>query len=97
MQRRIEFLRFRISLLNWGAIYATHVVDEQVCLLTGFIGKLYDVCVPLRRRYVPRTPWMTAGLRDSIREWDAMNSRAPGFHAVKCWVVTLCSSGGKKV
>jgi hypothetical protein len=28
-----EFLRFRISLLDWGAIYATHVVDEQVCLL----------------------------------------------------------------
>jgi hypothetical protein len=57
-------------MLDWGAIYATHVVDEQVCLLTGFI----DVCVPLRRRFVPdlRTPWMTVGLRDSIRERDAI-------------------------
>jgi hypothetical protein len=53
-----EFLRFCISLLDWGAIYATHVDDEQICLLTGFIGHLYDVCVPLRRRFVPdsRTP-----------------------------------------
>jgi hypothetical protein len=79
-----EFLLFRISMLDWHAIYATHVVDEQVCLLTGFIGQLYDVCVPLRRRFVPdsRTPWITVGLRDSIREQDAMNSRAPGFHAL---------------
>jgi hypothetical protein len=84
-----EFLRFRISLLDWGAIYATHVVDEQLCLLTGFSGQLYDVCVPLRIRFVPdsRTPWMTVGLRDSIRERDAMNSRAPGFR----------SSGGNNV
>jgi hypothetical protein len=72
-----EFLRFRISLLDWGAIYATHVVDEEVCLLTGFIGQLYNVCVPLRRRFVPdsRTPWKTAGLHDSImicRERDAI-------------------------
>jgi hypothetical protein len=60
---------------------ATHVVNEQVCLLTGFIGQFYDVCVLLRRRFVPdsRTPWMTVGLRNSIRERDAMNSRAPGF------------------
>jgi hypothetical protein len=36
-----EFLRFHISFLDGGAIYATHVVDEQVCLLTGFIGQLY--------------------------------------------------------
>jgi hypothetical protein len=77
-----EFLRFRISLLDWGAIYTTHVVDEQVCLLTGFIGQLYGVCVPMLRRFVPdlRTTWMTVGLRDSIRERDVMNSRDPGFH-----------------
>jgi hypothetical protein len=25
-----EFLHFRILLVDWGAIYATHVVDEQV-------------------------------------------------------------------
>jgi hypothetical protein len=48
-----EFLLFHISLLDWGAIYATHVVDERVCLLTGFIGQLFEVCVPLRRRFVP--------------------------------------------
>jgi hypothetical protein len=67
-----------------GSIYATHVVDEQVCLPTGFIGQLYDVCVPLRGRFVPdsRTPW-SVGLRDSIRARDAMNSRAPGFRSVK--------------
>jgi hypothetical protein len=44
------------------------------------------VCVflSIRLRFVPdtRTPWMTVGLRDSIRKRDAMNSRAPGFHAV---------------
>jgi hypothetical protein len=78
-----EFLRFHISLLDWGAIYATHVVDEQVCLFSGLIGQLYDVYVPLRRRFVPdsRTPWMTVGPRDSIRVRNAMNSWAPGFHA----------------
>jgi hypothetical protein len=77
-----EFLCFLISLLDWGGIYATHVVDEQVCLLTGFISQLYDVCVPSRKRFVPdsRTPWMTAGICDSIRERD---SRAPGFHCLK--------------
>jgi hypothetical protein len=69
-----EFLHFCILLLDWGAIYATHVVDEQVCLLTGFISHLYDVCVPLRWRFVPesRTPWMTAGFRYSIRLRDAI-------------------------
>jgi hypothetical protein len=68
-----KFLRFRISLLDWGVFYATHVVDEQVCLLTGFIGQLCDVCVPLGRRLVPdlRTLWITVGLRDSIRKRDA--------------------------
>jgi hypothetical protein len=64
-----EFLRFRISLLYWSDIYTTHIVDEQVCLLTGFIGQLYDKCVPLRKIFDPdsRTPWMTVGLRDSIK------------------------------
>jgi hypothetical protein len=32
---------------------------------------------------------MTVGLRDSIRERNAMNSRAPGFHAVKHRVAAL--------
>jgi hypothetical protein len=76
------------QLLDWGAIYATHVFDEQVCLLTGFIDQLYDVCAPLRMRFVPdsTTPWMTVGLRDSIRERDAMNSRAVFNHAITCSV-----------
>jgi hypothetical protein len=86
-----EFLRFSISFLDWSAIYARHVVDAQVYLLTGFIGQLYDMFVSLRRRFVPdsRTPGMKVSLRDSIRDRDAMNSRVPGFHAVKRRVVAL--------
>jgi hypothetical protein len=94
-----EFLRFHISLLDWVAIYAIHVVDEQVCLLTGFIGQLYDVCVSLRRRFDPdsRTPWMTVGRRDSIRGQDAMNSMAPGFRAVKCRVAALIKTAATRL
>jgi hypothetical protein len=29
-----EFLRFRLSLLDWGAIYAKHVIDEQILYCT---------------------------------------------------------------
>jgi hypothetical protein len=32
---------------------------------------------------------MTVGLRDSIKDRDAMNSRVPGFHAVKRRVAAL--------
>jgi hypothetical protein len=82
---------FRVWIGVLGAIYATHVVDKQVCLLTGFIGQLYDVCVPLRQRFVPdsKTPCMTVDLCDSVRERDAMNSRAHGSHAVTRRVAAL--------
>jgi hypothetical protein len=57
------------------------------------------VCVPLRRRFVPdsRTPWMTVGLRNSIRERDAMNSRAPGFRAVKRRVSALIRTAAARL
>jgi hypothetical protein len=59
--------------------------------LTGFIGQLYDVCVPWHRRFVPdsRTPWITVGHRNSISERDALHFRAPGFCGVKRRVAAL--------
>jgi hypothetical protein len=40
---------------------------------------------------------MTVGLRDSIRERDAMNSTAPGFHAVKRRVAVLIKSAAARL
>jgi hypothetical protein len=47
---------------------------------------VYGACVPL----------MTVGYRDSIREWDAMNSRAPGFHVVKRRVTAVARLAERK-
>jgi hypothetical protein len=37
----VEFLRFCISLLDWGALYGTSDVDEHVSLLADFIDLLF--------------------------------------------------------
>jgi hypothetical protein len=75
----IEFLQDQISLLNWAALYATPDVDERVNILTSFINYLYDIAVPLRRKFVPdpRTPWMTLEIRDAIRQRDGLSRRRP--------------------
>jgi hypothetical protein len=40
---------------------------------------------------------MTVGLRDSIRERDAMNSKASGFHAVKRRVAALIKTAAARL
>jgi Reverse transcriptase (RNA-dependent DNA polymerase) len=85
----VGFLQYQSALLDWDAIYLTPDVNEQVDVLTGFIAHLFEVCVPLRRKFVPDagTPWMTLEIRDAIRQRDAMRRNDPN-HRVEARRVT---------
>lgn len=75
----IEFLQNQISLLNWADLYVIPDVDERVNILTSYINHLYDVCVPVTRKFIPdaRTPWMTLEICDAIRQRDSLSRRQP--------------------
>jgi Reverse transcriptase (RNA-dependent DNA polymerase) len=85
--------------LDWAALYATSDVDRQVILLSDYVKRLYEVCVPIRRKFVPdpRTPWMNLEIRDAIRARDRLNSSTPEFRVEKKRVASLIKNAEARI
>lgn len=86
-----EHLVQEVNRLDWSVLYATSDVDRQVTTLSDYVKRLFEVCVPTRRKFVPdeRTPWMTLEIRNAITARDQLNSNSSEFPDEKRRVLNM--------